>query len=274
MKKYVALALILITLSLFLASCNAKDENELPEGAIPVLSNYLDISYITPGEYDTSKYEDGVWARYGYSTYVCEVNGKLAILPNHSDGSSIGGGVSTQTLYTFDNISGSDNGVYLDENLVIDEKCVGMLPSHSKEKLIAFTTTENYGKAYVFEKNEDGAFELSNQMIDVEGEVYLIYYNWETNGDDPEKLYVITSEGVVILDIGDFLHKKNATAVSVRRETLNTPEWWRYMKPTSVAKTDDGTVFVGEREGVIGIFPNGEIKYYPVNYIGSASNKK
>ena len=98
---------------------------ELPEGAVSVLSNYLNISYILPGDYDVQKYEDGTWARYGYSTYVAESNGELVVMPNHSDYSSLAPHISQNVSYTYKDVTGDADGVYIDREVVISERCVG-----------------------------------------------------------------------------------------------------------------------------------------------------
>ena len=102
MKKHITILLTLLILMFSLISCQNNKETELPEGAIPVLSNYPNLSYILPGTYDTSKYEDGIWARNGYSTYVTAVDGKLAVMPSHINGSSSAPYVSQSTVYSFE----------------------------------------------------------------------------------------------------------------------------------------------------------------------------
>lgn len=171
--------------------------------AVSVLSNYLNLSYIMPGAYDISKYEDGTWARYGYSTYVTAVDGKLAVMPSHVQGSSSAPYISQSNAYTFENVKGGFDGVYVDGVLSIDESCVGMIHSYAKDKLLVFTTAGGNGTVYLFERKEDGAsLVLLEQTISVDGEIYLVYFDWENmNSDAPEKIYVITSKDVVILKI-------------------------------------------------------------------------
>ena len=59
MKKLASIIIIAIILITSLVSCQNSKETELPENAVSVLSNYLNPSYIMPGAYDISKYEDG-----------------------------------------------------------------------------------------------------------------------------------------------------------------------------------------------------------------------
>lgn len=267
MKKFtgIIIAIILIT---SLISCQNSKETELPEGAIPVLSNYPNLSYILPGTYDISKYEDGTWARNGYSTYVTAVDGKLAVMPNHVQGSSSAPYISQSTAYTFENVKGDAGGVYLEGVLTIADPCVGMIHSYSKDKLLVFTTADGNGTIHLFERNEDGtSMTLSEQTISVSGEIYLIYFDWKNmNYDAPKEVYVITSESIVILKTDSFLSTSNVTISSVETIPFQTPEWWQYIRPTSVTMTADGTIFIGEREGVVGIAPDGTIQYYPIDY--------
>lgn len=268
MKKLTSIIIITIILITSLISCQNSKETELPEGAIPVLSNYPNLSYILPDTYDTSKHEDGTWARYGYSTYVTAVDGNLAVMPSHIHGSSLAPYISQSTGYTFENVKGDADGVYLDGVLSIAEPCVGMIHSYSKDKLLVFTTADVNGTVHLFERKEDGAsLALSEQTISLDGEIYLIYYDWKSmNYDAPEEIHVITSEGVMILKTDSFLNTSDTSLSSVETITLQTPDWWQYIRPTNATKTYDGTVFVGEREGVIGIGTDGIIKYYPIDH--------
>ena len=268
MKKHIAILLALIILMVSLVSCHNGKKSDFPDGAVLVLSNYPNLSYILPGAYDTAKFEDGTWARYGYSTYVTAVGGKLAVMPSHVKGSSSAPYISQNNAYTFENVKGGFDGVYVDGVLSIDESCVGMIHSYAKDKLLVFTTAGGNGTVYLFERKEDGAsLAVPKQTISVDGEIYLVYFDWENmNSDAPEKIYVITSKGVMILKTDSFLNTADASLSSVEMVSRQTPDWWQYIRPTNATKTDDGTVFVGEREGVIGISSDGTIQYYPIDY--------
>ena len=267
MKKLTSIIITIILIT-SLVSCQNSKETELPEGSIPVLSNYPNLSYILPGAYDTAKFEDGTWARYGYSTYVTAVGGKLAVMPSHVQESSSAPYISQSNAYTFENVKGGFDGVYVDGVLSIAEPCVGMIHSYAKDKLLVFTTSDDNGTVHLFERKEDGtSLVLSEQTISVGEEIYLVYFDWENmNSDAPEKIYVITSKRVVILKTDSFLNTADASLSSVETVSLQTPDWWQYIRPTNATKTDDGTVFVGEREGVIGISSDGTIQYYPIDY--------
>lgn len=267
MKKITSIIIITIILTISLVSCQNGKKAEIPDGAVSVLSNYPNMSYITPGAYDVSKFEDGAWAKNGYSTYVTSVDGKLAVMPNHVQGSSGAPYVSQNTSYTFENVKGDADGVYLDGAMIIAEKCVGMIHSYSKDKLLVFTTADDKGSVCLFERKEDGtSLMLSNQTISIDGNIDLIYYDWKNmNSDAPEEVYVITSKGIVILKTDSFLNT-NASISSIEAVSVKTPDWWQYVRPTSATKVSDGTVFVGEREGVIGIESDGTVTYYPIDY--------
>ena len=267
MKKLTSIIITIILIT-SLVSCQSNKETELPMGAIPVLSNYPNLSYILPSAYDTAKFEDGTWARNGYSTYVTTVDGKLAVMPIHVQESSSAPHISQSNAYTFENVKGGFDGVYVDGVLSIAELCVGMIHSYSKDKLLVFTTTDGNGTVHLFERKEDGAsLAVPKQTISVDGEIYLVYFDWENmNSDAPEKIYVITSKRVVILKTDSFLNTADASLSSVETVSLQTPDWWQYIRPTNATKTNDGTVFVGERDGVIGISSDGTIQYYPIDY--------
>ena len=124
MKKLVLILLSLVVLVTSLVACSKGTEEKLPEGAVPVLSNYSNLEYILPGEYDANKFEDGTWARYGFATLVAEVDGELAIMPAHTCGSSDSPYISKSEVYKFGDISGGDNGVFLGNELLIPEKSI------------------------------------------------------------------------------------------------------------------------------------------------------
>ena len=114
MKKRLTLLLAFLLLSLTALSCNGGEEPSVPEGAVEVFLAYPGLSYIEEGPYDTSKYGDGTYARYGYTLYVTSENGKLILLPAHTDGSSKAPGVSKDTLMSCKNVQGFGGGVYFD----------------------------------------------------------------------------------------------------------------------------------------------------------------
>lgn len=101
MKKLVLIMLSLVLLATSLVACSKKTEEKLPNGAVPVLSNYPNLEYILPGEYDTSKFEDGTWARYSFATFVTEVDGELAIMSAHTCGSSDAPYISKSEVYIY-----------------------------------------------------------------------------------------------------------------------------------------------------------------------------
>ena len=270
MKKRLTLLLAFLLLSLTALSCNGGEEPSVPEGAVEVFLAYPGLSYIEEGPYDTSKYGDGTYARYGYTLYVTSENGKLILLPAHTDGSSKAPGVSKDTLMSCKNVQGFGGGLYFDGEKISENACVGMIPSYSNDRLLVFTTDKSAktGSVSLFEStsNEEN-FKGSEQTRTIDGEIYLVHYKWKNMFyDAPSEVYVITSKGVVILKTYDFLNN-GASFSTIEAVTLEAPEWWKYVSPTSATTTSDGTVFVGEKEGVIGIFPNGELKYYPVDHL-------
>ena len=47
--------------------------------------------------------------------------------------------------------------------------------------------------------------------------------------------------------------------------TLETPDWWKYIKPNSATLLNDGSLFIGSLDGVVGI-KDGVITYYPIDF--------
>lgn len=276
MKKFILIILSVIVLTASFAGCSKELEETLPEGAIPVLSNYPNLEYILPGEYDTSKFEDGTWARYGYRTYVAEVDGGLAIMPSHIDGSSVAPYVSKSTVYKFGDISGGDNGVFLGNELIVPEKCVGMGHSYNLDRFLVFTTNDNSGTVHLLSKvNETENYILTESKISISGKLLLVYYEWDSMSyDAPKKIYVVTSNGVNILHTDEYLNNGRSDFSTIEVEKLGVPDWWCYMRPINATQTEDGTVWLGEREGVIGINTDNSMEYYPIDYSDAMQEKE
>ena len=57
------------------------------------------------------------------------------------------------------------------------------------------------------------------------------------NHDAPETLYLITSEGVVLLKTDGYLNRAQGDPASVEAEVLAVPDWWQYVRPTGAAET-------------------------------------
>lgn len=267
MKKLIVVVLILSTLVCSLVACNRTEvEETLPDGAVPVLSNYPYLTYILPGEYEIDKYGDSTWGRNGYSTFVSEVDGQLAIMPAHTCGSSKAPMMIQSDAYQYDDITGSCQGVFHGDDLIIPEKCVGMFSDWNR--LLVFTTTDSTGKIYAFEREDDTSeFYLIDEHISIEGEITLVYYTWKNFFyTAPEKVYILTSQGVVILELSVFLYQctEPLTSMTVRR--LEVPSWWTYMRPNNGTQTKDGTIWIGDREGVIRINTDDSMEYYPIDY--------
>ena len=260
--------LSLVMLATSLVACSKETEEKLPDGAVPVLSNYPNLEYILPGEYATNKFEDGTWARYGFATLVAEVNGELAIMPSHTCGSSDAPYISKSEVYKFGDISGGDNGVFLGDKLLIPEKCLGMVHSYNLNRLLVFTSTDSTGTVHFFSReNENEEYSLTENKITLDGKIFLVFYEWDSMFyDGPKKIYVITSTGVSILHADEYLNNGSSKFSSIEAERLVTPECWKYMRPTNGTQTDDGTVWIGEREGVIAIHTDGSMAYYPIDY--------
>lgn len=275
MKK-LFIALLSIFMLTNLVACGKETGEKTPDEAIPVLSNHLNIEYIVPGEYDTSKIDDPTCAKYSHQTYVAEVNGKLALIPAHVDGSSIGPYIAKTTCYKFGNIVGGENGVFLNEKIIIPQKCIGMVHSYDLDTLLIFTTTDNTGTVYFLTReNEKEEYSLTDNKMQIEGKIYLVYYDFKSmEYDAPSQIYLISSKGVSILHTDAYLNNGSSDFTSIKVDHLKTPDLWSYISPTNATQTDEGTIWIGEREGVIGIHPDGSIKYYPIDYLNAIQEKR
>ena len=272
-KLLLPLLLLMLTLTL-LTSCAEK----IPDGAVKVYSNYPNLSYLTPGDFDYSKSEDGTWARYGYNTYVTEVNGTLAVMPSHLHGNSRISHVEKLEAFalsgeseTVGNILGNSDGVFLGGELVIEEECVGIFPSYLNERALVFTVADGSTKIHLFEREDtQSSWALTDHSLAFDGETELFYGYWPSQFyDAPNTLYVVTDKNLTVLESDGDLTAYSGGELSLTVKTVDVPEWWSYLKPTSMIRTEDGTIFVGEREGVVGIRYSTdacEITYYPINY--------
>ena len=272
MKKILFILLIVATIGAALISCgkaSGGEEMVPPSGAVPVLSNYPHLSYIVPGEYDEIKFEDGTWARYGFCTYVTSVNGMLAVMPSHTMGSSAIPSVRKQTVYQYRNLSGGEDGVFLNGELLIDEVCVGLIPSCAGERVMIVTASEGGGRIYAFEYSDGGDIctgVLLDDVIGLGGKPLLFQCFWPNDFyDAPEEIILVTDRSIVVIHADEYLNMYRGTFSTVKVTVRDVPPWWQYIRPTSAVQTEDGTVFIGEREGVIGITAD-DITYYPIDY--------
>ena len=271
MKKFLLILLASVILIVAFAACGGLAKTSLPNGAIPVLSNYRSLTYLLPGDYDVSKFEDGTWARYKYNTYVACVDGCLAVMPTHTHGSSSDPYVSRNETFAFENVLGCASGVYLNGEKIINEKCIALLHSDLDQKMLVFTTAKDSSCIYELAREDrNQSFALTDNKLSLDSKTHLIYFDWKSpTYSSPSEVYVITAKGVLILDTDDYLNTQSGDFSSMDTTALPTPDWWKYVKPNNATETEDGTVFIGEREGVIGIAPDGTLTYYPIDYLAA-----
>lgn len=267
MKKFFIFLLIVALLAVAFLFIAGRYFETPPEGAVAVLSNYPSLEYIQPGEFDSDKKEDGIWARYGYSTFVTEVDGTLAVMPNHIHKSSSVPGVGRSENYKFENVIGNSDGVFLDGERIIKGECVGMIPSYSNDKLLVFVSTENGGAIRILNNDsDDGSLRLCDTVISLEGRPRIFYCDWKSMFyDAPEEICLITDKGYVLIKASEYLNSTGSSPDSIEISEYKGPDWWPMARPTSVTRLPDGSIFIGEDDGVIGI--HGEnIVYYPIDY--------
>lgn len=239
----------------------------LPEGAIEVYSGYPLLKYIVPGEIDMGKVEDGTWARYGYRAYVGKLEDKLVIMPSHNYGSSSASDVSHSEWYDYFNLSGGEHGVFLDGKKIIDAPCQGIMSTASDRVALVFTTNGNDSTIHVFEKETaDENFEKICKEIKLEGKFLLYFINLIHHyNPHPNDLYILTSTSVVVMKNFGFITAEPSDSNPYEMITIDTPDWWQYIRPNSATMLDDGTIFVGSSDGVVSI-KDDVITYYPIDF--------
>lgn len=265
MKKPLIIVLTVCLVVMSLAGCGGG-EPELPEGAVKVAAAYPNLDYIAPGEFEYDLHEDPQWYKMGYNTYVAEVNGMLCVLPSHSVGNSKTLYIQKETQYKFgQSIKGDCNGVYIGDERVSSLPCVGMISDIVYRKALTFTTDNEV--TYVHSVAESG---ISDSCHDLQGKLLLICCDWNNiNADAPEQIYLITDKEILIMNADRYLNYNEALE-TVTFETVTVPEWWQYIDITSAVIAGDGTLFIGERCGVIGV-RDGVVTYYPIDYLSACS---
>lgn len=258
----IKISVFLLVAALFLCSCTAGNDTALPPGAIPVLSNDPNLTYIVPGDFDADLSQDPQWAKQGYSTYVTEVDGKLAVMPAHIDGSSPSPGVEAGQCYCVDDLWGGAKGVFVAGEAAIPEECIGMVASADKTRVLVFTTAGETSRMYTFEKVNE-AWTIQGNTI-FEGRLHLLFLDWpSTNYDPPREIYMLTNQSVIVVRSQDYLLGGAFSTISSAE--IETPDWWGMIAPTSAVKIDN-ILFVGDRQGVVGIdLEDARFAYYPLN---------
>ena len=266
-NKKILLFFIIITTVLCCVSCGKMEEEELPEGAVPVVSSYPNLRYLLPGEFEYHDREDPQWHRYKFNTYVTTVNGSLALLANHAHDSGAVPHVWQSTQYEYGTIVGNSTGVYLKGELVIKQKCVGLLPSFSGDGVLIFTSDDKKGYIYAADWI-DSEWQISDETIELDSPILFFYCNWNHENEQPPKeFYTVTEKGFYIFHVGDLLDYWDGDLSSVSQEIVSVPDYWSVIQPTGITQTEDGMIYIGELCGVIGIqLTDKTVIYYPINY--------
>lgn len=247
MKKII-ICFTLLAILMTLSSCKT-DAPVDPQ----VSCSCCELSQLKLGEFDNSIVEDGIFARTKTAYYVGNSNGKLSVshirignIPN----------VLQSKEFSFDSILGNARGVYIDGEVVIQEKCIGILPNYDQDKLLVFTVNG----VYLFEKTQDNWL-LSNKYISISGAA-MIYTEWENMAyDAPEKVYLITKSSVIVLDTYLFLNE-NAPFSGISMTTIPVPDWFAFLSPTS-AVLIESTLYIGDKHGIASFnFDTEDYRYY------------
>ena len=239
----------------------------LPEGAIEVSSSFPGMTHLVPGEFDDSVHGDGTALRYYCYVYVGTVNGKLCVLSNHPKGNSKVHDVIIARQCRYDAFVGDADGVRLNGETILDAPCVGMIPSYNNDALMILTASAERSVIYTAERTETG-WQLCDNTLTVDGKLLLCEAAWPNLFYTArEDIYLLTDKGITVLHARAYLDGMSDFD-SVTTEEIAVPDWWGESVLTNVTRADDGTVFVGEQFGVIGI-KDKTVTYYPIRYYGT-----
>lgn len=225
----------------------------------------LDSSYGFPrlyeSEFDISFVDDGTWGKKNISFFVTSMDGALAVLPNHEHLVSKAPYVQQCNELIFENISGNDRGVFIEDELVIENKCVSLLPSYNHNRLLAFCANG----VYCLEKSED-VWLLSDECIPING-ISMVYFSWPNMSyDAPESVYIINETGVVVMRTDEFLNRK-AHFTDLSFSQIPGPDWFPYVRVTSAILIDD-ILYIGDKNGVVSVdLKNETYKYYQIEEV-------
>ena len=254
----------------------ASDEPSVPQGALEVYSAYPGLQYLMPGEFQLENRPnyDMPW------TNVAVLNGRLSVYGEDRDGeygqNIVKAGQDFQCFW----LRGDSTGVYVfqqstqRERLLVDEYCLGIL--HANNWCLFFTESNGYPNPQLSIRGFVADHETENHRVSepliVDGSAYLFAASWTINYelDTPKVVYLVSDDNFTELRINTSKPMDDQLSnITVIEHEL--PDWWvkaaekRELWFTNMVLMEDGTVYIGERCGVIGV-KDGVFTYYPINY--------
>ena len=269
MKKIFAL-LLAVLLICSLAACTKKEPDFVE--TITVRTGYPSLTDLAAGDFPMDYHEDPAYSRYRFNVYVTVADGQLSILPNHADGNGDTLYVGKETVYRYGSLVGGRDGVYANGALILEESCVGMAAGFSGKPLLLFTNADGAGhiRGAVESENNGGEVTLSSFTMTLDSPIRLVLCDWTNdNADPPREIYIVTKQGFYVLDTGKYLVSSGNSAdfSEMTIKSIPVPEYWPYMDVTSMVRTEDGLIYIGEMCGVVGVdIAREAVTYYPVDH--------
>ena len=258
MKRVCMKVVITLVLAVGLCSCFAC-EKPFEEGVL--LCSSYGFSKLYESNFDICFVEDGTWARKNFSFFVTSFDGTLAVLPNHEHLVSKVPYVQQSNELIFENIRGNKRGVFIDEEIIIEDKCICLLHSYDENRLLIFC--EN--GIYCMEKSAD-VWLLMDKCIPMNG-AQMVYFSWPSMSyDAPDNVYIINETGITVMRTDDVLNKKGDFDELYFFQVFG-PDWFPYVRATSATLIDD-ILYIGDNNGVVSVnLKNETYKYYQVKEI-------
>lgn len=218
---------------------------------------------LTAGEFPMDYLDDPEPLKRGASVFVSNENGlTLTGKPyDHLQGET----VTDVNAYRFEDFFGTDEGVYFQGEKIIDEPCVGMVTSFGYDSLAILTSGEDGTKLYGTDRNEDGSWKELKSTVLSEGKSKFMYYSFPSMFYGPtEDLYVITENEFLVVDLRPYFCGQDASFEEIGVTSVDVPEYWNYIHPTSAVKID-GSLYFGEHYGVVRYeFDTNKFSYYKI----------
>lgn len=261
--RFQKLLTILLIMSFMLTACGTKPPAP-PQDALQIHSPDGSTFYVTPDEYPYDLAEDPEYFKYGYNVYVSALYGDLTLSGNTYDGFERTPTTSSHLCYEFENWFGNQKGVFLDNNLILEEACYGMISSYGRDKLLIIT----YDDTNTFirgAKHENDTWQLEDDKITLDGEPKMMYYNWQTMHSEPSDLmYLITKTSFFRLSVlHEYLEAFDAELNIIQSEAFPVPDYWITLHPTSMVEIDD-VLYIGDQIGFAAVaWEKATIVYYP-----------
>ncbi len=255
-----------------------QNEAPIPEGAIPVHSNYPNLQYLIPGAFHSSERTsyDAPW------NHVAVLDGQLSVYgEDYRDerGLNI---VKAGVEHNCFRLRGDSTGVYQFNEaaqsweMIIEEYCVGLYHANHWCLILTYSSQKaghTSVRGFLYDDEADRSY--LTEPLDFEGYAVLSAARWGNFDMDREKVvYAVSGRNFTELRFDPFVPDPESLGKQIRGITVvqhELPEWWvkaeknRDLHFTNMVVMEDGAVYIGEKNGVIGM-RNGVITYYPIRH--------